>query len=150
MKYRSAIHGERSTRVMSKHERRDMVRRFVSPPSLPVFVRPRTANWAEHVAAENPRADAGETLGRESVVDARFAVRHTLHPPPRSGSEEPLHQIRSIDTKRMLQILIGTGAQVLEGIEIASRSTIGAGAVVTSSIDVEGGTHVGVPAVRRK
>lgn len=41
--------------------------------------------------------------------------------------------------------LLGTGCQVLERLTIASDVTIGAGAVVTRSIDVPG-TYVGIPA----
>ena len=40
---------------------------------------------------------------------------------------------------------IGTGSQILQNIEIAARTTVGAGAVVRKNI-IENGTYVGVPA----
>ncbi len=45
--------------------------------------------------------------------------------------------------------LLGTGSQLLEGLSLVSEVTVGAGAVVTRSIDAPG-VHVGVPARARR
>src|SRR5689334_9698880 len=57
MKRRTAFHLERRTPVMRQHEHRHVIRWFVTPPAFPIVVRPWTAHRAEHVAAENPRAE---------------------------------------------------------------------------------------------
>ena len=65
---RAALHRERRSRVMGQHEDGRVIRRLVAPPALPAVVRPRAADRAEHVPAENPRADSGEALRRDVVV----------------------------------------------------------------------------------
>ena len=47
------------------------------------------------------------------------------------------------------RVFVGAGSTLIDGIEIVSDVTVGAGAVVTSSI-LEPGTYVGVPAKRIK
>jgi serine acetyltransferase len=41
--------------------------------------------------------------------------------------------------------MVGTGARILQQLHLCSQSVIGAGAVVTRSIE-EPGTYIGVPA----
>jgi acetyltransferase-like isoleucine patch superfamily enzyme len=43
------------------------------------------------------------------------------------------------------EILMGTGARVLQQLRLCSRSVIGAGAVVTRSIE-KPGVYIGIPA----
>ena len=47
------------------------------------------------------------------------------------------------------RVLIGTGAQILQGLTICDDTIVGAGAVVTKNI-TEPGTYVGIPARRIK
>ena len=65
--------GARAWWVSTKTSR--VVGRRITPPSLPVVVRPRPADGSEHVPPENPGADAVETAGNEVVVDARASRR---------------------------------------------------------------------------
>src|SRR5579859_2031140 len=74
MKLRPARHLEYLARVMRQHEHRRVIWRLVAPPAFPVLVRPRTPNRSEHVAPEDPGADAGKSLRRDAVVDAGFAA----------------------------------------------------------------------------
>ena len=46
-------------------------------------------------------------------------------------------------------MLVGTGAQILQGLTICDDTIIGAGAVVTKDI-LEPGTYVGIPAKKIK
>ena len=43
------------------------------------------------------------------------------------------------------EVLLGTGAQVLQYLKIEEKSTIGAGSVVTKNVD-NNSTYVGIPA----
>lgn len=47
------------------------------------------------------------------------------------------------------EIFIGSGSEILPRVKVSSRTSIGAGAVVTRDIVEEGGTYVGIPARRR-
>src|SRR4030095_14621910 len=90
-KLRTSRHPKRRPRVMRQHEDGRVIRRFVAPPTLPAVVRPRPSDRTKHIASKNPGTDSGKTLLRYSVVDARFAVVITVHPPPDARVEEPLH-----------------------------------------------------------
>src|SRR5579862_9457763 len=90
----AAGHAERWSWVMRQHEDGRVIRRFLAPPTLPVLVRPRAADGAEHVSTENPGAKAGEALLCDVVVDAGLAVRMSVHPAPCTRGKKPLHQLR--------------------------------------------------------
>ena len=44
---------------------------------------------------------------------------------------------------------VGAGATIIDGISIATRSVIGAGATLVGDVDQPGGVYVGTPAKRR-
>ncbi len=69
----------------------------------------------------------------------------------RIGSYNVINPGSSISGKVWLgdACLIGTGARVLEGRKVANDVVLGAGAVLTRSIEQPGDTHVGVPARAR-
>src|SRR5690348_2307938 len=91
--------------MMGQDEHRGVIRWLVAPPALPFVVRPRAADRSEHVAAEDPGADAGEALRGDVVVDARLAAVLAVHVLPRSRGEEPLHQRDPADSDRILEHL---------------------------------------------
>src|SRR6266849_7522291 len=66
-KLRASRHPERRPRVMRQHEDGRVIRRLVAPPALPAVIRPRTSDGTEQVAPENPGADSGKALLRDSV-----------------------------------------------------------------------------------
>ena len=90
-KLRAARHLERRARVMRQYEHRRVIWRFLAPPSPPAFVRPRTANRTEHIAPQNPGADAGEALLCHVIVHAGFAAIPPLDLPPCARMEKPFH-----------------------------------------------------------
>src|SRR5579864_3079308 len=111
---RIALHPERRARVVRQHEDGRLIRRLLPPPAPPTVVRPGSPDGTEHVLAEKPGSDAGEALLRDRVVDARFAVGLSLHPPPHTRVKEPVHQFRTIDPERMLKVLARPGTIAVE------------------------------------
>ena len=105
MKHGAALHGDWRSRVMSQDEDRRVIRWLVTPPALPAVIQPRTPDGAEHVSTENPGADPCETLRRNRVVCAGFAVVASVHLAPGPRVEEPVKQCRTADSERVLQIL---------------------------------------------
>lgn len=75
----AALHRDWRPRVIGQHEDGDMVRRILSPPAGPTFVRPGAADRTEHVAAHNPRAKIGRSAQHKIIVDATFAFITPLH-----------------------------------------------------------------------
>src|SRR6266511_3338765 len=71
MKGGAALHRDRLARVVRQYERRDVIGRLVSPPSLPALVRPRAAHGSKHVSPQDPRSYFLETLFRHLVVQDR-------------------------------------------------------------------------------
>ena len=108
-KHSAALHHERRSRMMSQNEDRRVIRRLVTPPSFPAVIQPRASDGAEHVSTENPGADPGEPFRRDIVIYAFFAIFISVHPLPGSRVEEPIKQFRTADSKRILQILVGSG-----------------------------------------
>src|SRR5262249_4452309 len=70
----AALHLERLARMVGQDEDGAVVRRLLAPPAFPAFVGPRTAHRAEHVAAEDPRAEVVEALLGHAVVGAGLAA----------------------------------------------------------------------------
>src|SRR5690349_11625098 len=115
MELRPARHLQRRARVMRQYEHRYVIRRLVAPPALPVLVRPGAPDRTEHVAPENPGADALEPLCRDAVVYAGFAAVFPVHAAPCARMEKPLHQLGAPDAERILQILVRAGAVAVDG-----------------------------------
>src|SRR5690349_1070286 len=99
---------------MGQDEDLCVIRRLVSPPSLPVLVGPRAPHRTEHVPSENPRPHARKSFLRDIVVRAGFPRVLSVHRLPHPGREEPLHQLRASDAERMLEILVGTGGKAIQ------------------------------------
>src|SRR5467141_534836 len=114
-KLRPSRHPERRPRVMRQHEDGRVIRRLVAPPALPALVRPRAPDRTEHVAPENPGTDSGKALLRDSVVDSRLSIVMAVHLPPQASMEEPLHQLRTPDAERILEILARPGTVAVDG-----------------------------------
>src|SRR6266853_1818447 len=101
--------------VMRQHEDGRVIRRLVAPPPLPAVVGPRAPDRTEHVAPEDPGADSGKALLRNSVVDSRLPIAVAVHLPPQARVEEPLHQLGAPDAERILEILVRPGAVAVDG-----------------------------------
>jgi hypothetical protein len=112
---RPAVHLQRPPRVMSEHEHLRVIRRVLTPPAAPALVRPRAAYGAEHVAAEDPRADVLEAAAGEVVVDARDArVGLAVQAPERTRRKHPPVQVHAVAAEGVLLVLVGSGAESVE------------------------------------
>lgn len=94
------------------------------------------------VVMPNAVINPGATVGRHCIINTSSVVEH----------DNVLHDYVHLSPKAALagnveigySTHVGIGAQVIQGISIASDVIIGAGAVVTKNIN-EKGTYVGVP-----
>src|ERR1041385_397422 len=82
IKLSASGHLHRRASVMRQDKHRSVIRRFVTPPTFPVLVRPWSPNWAKHVAAENPCSNSSEPLFGHLVIDAGFSVFFAMHVSP--------------------------------------------------------------------
>src|SRR5438045_2442776 len=103
----AALHLKRLARVVRQHERRNMIGRFVTPPSFPGVVGPWTAHRPEHVPAENPRAHVLHPSLRPLIIHTSRAAFLPLHLLPCACGKEPLKQLRATNAKRIVQTLGG-------------------------------------------
>src|ERR1700680_4084556 len=88
-----------------QYEYRVVVRRVVSPPTLPFLVGPRPADRAEHVAPHDRGADASVARDHEPLVDAFVAALLADHATAVTGREDPLVQPRPTDAERVVKAL---------------------------------------------
>ncbi len=99
------------------------------------------------VIMANAVINPGATVGRHCIINTSTIVEHDnilkdfVHLSPKTALAGNVQVGENTH--------IGIGAQVIQGIKIASDVIIGAGAVVVKNID-EKGTYVGVPARRIK
>src|SRR3954471_8503965 len=87
--------------------------RIVSPPALPRLV-PRSRAAAEHVPAHDGRAGtAQDVLGeRRARVDLPASLAVAL--PTRLGGGEPLVELLTTETQRMLRRLLWAGHKTVD------------------------------------
>src|SRR6266404_4108442 len=114
MKCGAAFHLERRPRVMGEHKDRRVIRRLISPPAFPTFVRPRAAHRPEHIPPENIRADTSEALRRDIIVDAGLAAFIAVHPLPGARGKKPVKYSEPANPERILQILIWPRAVTID------------------------------------
>ncbi|KTT77599.1 hypothetical protein SA6_12160, partial [Staphylococcus epidermidis] len=78
--------------MMGQHIGRRVIRRIGAPPAFPGLVRPRPADWAEHIPPEDPGADIFHRLARDLVIEpgAAAVLAEGLAECP--GLEEPAGQ----------------------------------------------------------
>src|SRR5579864_598345 len=91
----SALHLQRSTRMMRQHKHRRVIRRSVAPPSFPRIIRPRSAHRPKHVASEDPCAHIVERLRSHVVIDAATPATSTLHLLKDLGLKKPREDLRT-------------------------------------------------------
>src|SRR5258708_39278989 len=95
-------HLERRPGVVRQDEDRRVIRRLLAPPALPALVGPGPAHRAQHVAPEDPRADALASLFGRAVVDPGLAPLPAAPLPPQPRVEEPLPPPRAPHPPRSL------------------------------------------------
>src|SRR4051812_35423934 len=110
----AAFHDQWRARMVGQDEDRHMVRRIVSPPPFPLIVRPGSAYRSEHVAAHDPRAEILERAYREVVVDAGCAAVSRQHIALEgAGWNKPLVQLLAATAERLVEALVGAGAEAV-------------------------------------
>src|SRR5689334_2514794 len=92
-----------------------MIRRFVTPPSLPAIIRPGPADRTEHIATQDKRANSSKAFVCHRVVDSGLTVFVAVHFAPDPGVEQPVHQFGAANSKRILEILIWPGTKAVDG-----------------------------------
>jgi len=90
-------------------------RRRVSPRALPGVARPRPSNGSEHVSAEDPGARVQESPSEEVVVDPGRSSVLAVHALERPCGEDPLAQHLPADAHRILEALIWSGSESVDG-----------------------------------
>ena len=107
VKRRAAVHRDRWSCAGVSTKTGTWYGGFASRPALPVLVEPWPADWTEHVATEDPRADVRHAAGREVVVDACRAAFAPVRRRKRPRAREPPVQVGGADAQRILEILPG-------------------------------------------
>lgn len=114
MKRRSAQHLDRRSWIMRQYESRRMIRRIVTPPALPLIVRPFPTNGSEHVATEDEGTETFHCAPGEPVIKASFTVLFSQHLAKSSRREKPLKELLATQTKRMIQTLSGSRSEAIK------------------------------------
>src|SRR5688572_30319072 len=101
---------------MGQDEDRGVVRRRVAPPAFPFLVAPFAANWPEHVAAHDRRAEVlPPGLGAIVVEPGLPLILLAEHRFERAGPREPVVQcFLGALAERSLAALIGPGRIAVE------------------------------------
>jgi hypothetical protein len=110
----TAVHLDGGPGMVGENKDRGVERRVVSPPSVPLLVRPGSVVRAELAPPHDLGADARGPSAGESVVDAGAAAGLALHGAEGTGREEPLVQPGSRMPKRGIQALPLTGAEPIQ------------------------------------
>lgn len=79
-----------------------VIRRIVTPPSLPLIVLPIPTHGSEHVATEDERTETLHCASGEIVIEASVTALLSKHLPERPRWEEPLEDLLAVQTKRMI------------------------------------------------
>src|SRR5215831_21369174 len=96
--------------MVGENKNRGVERRVVSPPSVPLLVRPGAVVRAELAPPHDLDTDARAPGAGKSVVDAGAAAGLALHGVERTGREKPLVQPDPRMPKRGIQPLPLAGA----------------------------------------
>src|SRR5881296_3876723 len=107
VKYSAPFHAQRFARVSGQHEHGRVIWRVLAPPAAPRLVGPGTADGAEHVAAEDPRANAVEAARGELVVDAGLSAGLAVHLVKRPSGEDPFVELLAADAEWILHVWCG-------------------------------------------
>src|SRR5437660_3442955 len=100
--------------MVGQNKDRGVERRGVSPPSVPLLVRPGSVVRAELAPPHDLGADARGPSAGESVVDAGAAAGLALHGAEGTGREEPFVQPGSRVPKRGIRALPRAGAEPIQ------------------------------------
>ena len=114
MKSRSAQHLDWWPWIMCQYESWRMIRRIVTPPAFPLFVRPFPTNRSEHVATKDEGTETFHGAPGEPIIKASFTVLFSQHLAKSPCREEPLKDLLATQTKRVIQTLIGSRSEAIK------------------------------------
>src|SRR5580693_1181227 len=100
--------------MVGEDKNRGAERRVVSPPSVPLLVRPGAVVRAELAPPHDLGTDARFPGAGESIVDAGAAARLALHGVERAGREKPLMQPEPRMPERGIQALPLAGTEPVQ------------------------------------
>src|SRR5664279_5440146 len=100
---------------MGQHEDRRVIGRIVTPPALPVLVRPCPPVGIEHVATQNPRADIANAARGKFFIDTGGAATVAVHLLESPGGKEPFMQLHAAFADGILQTLVWAGSEAIYG-----------------------------------
>src|SRR6266516_2473089 len=106
---RPTFHLERLAGIVCAYEDRMVEGRIVAPPSLPRVVAPRPRAATEHVPTHDGRAGSAEDVLGEGRARADFAAFLAVALAERSERNQPIVELLTADSERMLRALVGTG-----------------------------------------
>jgi hypothetical protein len=110
----SPLHFDRSMRLVSKHEHRVVEGGNLSPPAGPLALAPRSSDRAEHVPAHDGGAHARFPLREEVVVQSLSSTFSADHLTAAASGENPVMELGTSDTERMIEILVEPGGIAIE------------------------------------
>ena len=144
----AAAHLDRGAGMVGKNKDRGVERRGVSPPSVPLLVRPGSMVRAELAPPHDFGADARGPSAGESVVDAGAAAGLALHGAEGTSREEPLVQPGSRMPKRGIQALPRAGAEPIQRHREVVHPDLRHDDLLTSCLTATGTGCRGPPPVR--
>src|SRR5690349_6234627 len=108
--------------MVRHHEYRVFEGRAFTPPTLPIFVRPRAAERAEHISPHDRSAHAFEGLNCVAVVEPRAAfLAAAVHRLKGIRRKEPIHDLNGVFAERFGLTLLKAGAETIKGTSKATH-----------------------------
>src|SRR5690348_13543712 len=144
----TAVHLDGGPGMVGEDKDRGAERRVVSPPAVPLLVRPGAVVRAELAPAHDLGADARSPGAGENVVDAGAAAGLALHGAEGMSREEPLVQPGSRMPKRGIQALPRAGAEPIQRHREVVHPDLRHDDLLTSSFTATGAGCRGPPPVR--
>src|SRR6185312_16167882 len=110
----ATFHLDRIPRIVGQYEGRRVVGRILTPPTLPVFVRPGSTHRAEHVAAEDEGAEPIHGPARIIIIDAARAAALADHCLEEARADEPGVQVLPALAERIVETLVNSCSETVE------------------------------------
>src|ERR1043165_5635280 len=100
--------------MVRQHKHRNVIRRVLPPPALPVLIRPRATNRPEHVAPQDPGTNIRKPAHRKVIVNAGRPAALSGHLVKEPRGKDPLMHRLPAHPQRVLHTLIRTGPKPIE------------------------------------
>jgi hypothetical protein len=111
----ASIHRDGRPGMVCEHEDRCVIRRVLAPPPLPGAVRPRPANWPEHVSTHDPGSYTRKAARRKLLIRVYRSAVFAVHLPKGASRDDPVVQREAAGTQRVVQVLARARTLSVEG-----------------------------------